>query len=78
MTSLAELKAEAQRQYVEALQWTDLTHFGGSAWADVDHHTVSVMVQPPDGNPQIAVVRGGEQYPLDLFERAYQMVMEEL
>jgi hypothetical protein len=76
MTRLADLKVEAQRHYAESLQWTDLPHFGGHAWADVDHHTVSVMVRPPAGNCQIAVIRDGQQYPLDMFERAYQMAME--
>jgi hypothetical protein len=82
MTSLAELKEEAQRHYTLPLRWTDLPHHGGSAWADVDHHTVSVMVKPPAGNPQIVRIQGGRQEPLevieptDMFATAFQMEME--
>ena len=62
--TLSELKREAQRHYAERLFWTDTPEFGGSAWADVDHHTVSVMVDPPPGNPHICAIRGGKQEPL--------------
>ena len=64
MPRLADLKAQAQEYYAETLAWTDLPAFGGSAWADVDHHTISVMVAPPPGNPHIAVIRAGRQQPL--------------
>jgi hypothetical protein len=69
--SLAELKAEAQRHYQEPLQWHDTPW--GHSWADVDHHTVSVLLE---GDCQIAVICDGQEYPLDPFERAYQMAME--
>lgn len=62
---LADLKAQAQEHYTERLDWVTCSEFGGSAWADVDHHTVSVMCDPPGDNPHIAVIRGGRQYPLD-------------
>jgi hypothetical protein len=82
MTSLTELKEEAQRHYTLPLRWTDLPHHGGSAWADVDHHTVSVMVEPPAGNPQIVRIQGGRQEalkavgPVDMFASAFQMAMK--
>jgi len=58
---LADLKAEAQEHYKQKLAWTDSPEFGGSSWADVDHHTVSVMVDPPTGNPHIARVWNDRQ-----------------
>lgn len=80
---LADLKARAQEHYAERLSWTDSSRFGGSAWADVDHHTVSVMVAPPAGNPYIAVIRDGLQVPLvdvpamdTTLQMAYQLAME--
>ena len=84
MPRLADLKARAQEHYAERLDWTDLPgQFGGSAWADVDHHTISVMVNPPPGNPHIAVIRDGQQEPLikapileASLDTAYQLAME--
>lgn len=62
---LADLKAQAQEHYSTPLDWTDLPGFGGAAWADVDHHTISVMVDPPAGNPHIAIIRTGRQMALE-------------
>jgi hypothetical protein len=62
---LADLKAQAQEHYRERLDWNDSSEFGGSAWADVDHHTISVMAEPPAGNPHICIVRAGRQEPLE-------------
>lgn len=64
MTRLANLKADAQRHYTEPLDWHDRPQFGKSAWADVDHHTVSVMVNPPAGCWQIARVWSDHSEPL--------------
>lgn len=75
MPRLAELKAEAQRHYDEPLEWHDTPW--GHSWADVDHHTVSVLVQPPAGTPHIAVIRDGTQAPLVVtLDTAYQLAMK--
>lgn len=74
---LADLKATAQESYTDPPDWHDTPW--GHAWADVDHHTVSVMVKPLSGNRQIVIIRNGRQEPLepvDLFATAYQMAME--
>ena len=80
MPRLAELKEEAQRHYAVPLKWTDVPTFpGGHAWAEVDHHIVSVMAQPPAGNSQIVIIRDGKQEPLgpiDMFAIAYEMAFE--
>ena len=61
---LTDLKREAEQFYGLSLHWTDSPRFGGSSWADVDHHTVSVMVEPPGQNPHIAQVWPGRSNPL--------------
>jgi len=70
MIRLADLKAAAQEHYTEPLQWMDLSYFGGSSWADVNHHVVSVMVDPPPGNAHIVLIRGGKQEPLEALPEA--------
>jgi len=81
---LSDLKTQAQEHYRERLDWTTEPWFGGSAWADVDHHVVSVMVDPPTGNPHIAEVWPDGSRPLPetgemeapTLEPAMQMVMQ--
>jgi hypothetical protein len=73
------LKARAQAHYAERLRWVDVQHWreAPSAWADVQDHTVSVMVEPPEGTAQIVVIRGRETTPLEpSLETAYRMAME--
>ena len=62
---LADLKEQAQEHYAERLQWNDEHYYGGCSYANVDHHVVSVMVDPPKGQPHIAVVKDGKQTSLD-------------
>jgi len=59
---LADLKAQAQEHYRAPLHWIDATPT--HAWADVDHHVVSVMVDPPEGQPHIVIIRGRHTEPL--------------
>ena len=81
---LADLKREAEQFYSLKLDWIDHPDFGGSAYADVDHHTVSVMVEPPAGQPHIAQVWADGSNPLPdadepeppTLETAMQMVMQ--
>jgi len=52
MSELARLKARVER-VTGPLDWHDERHFSGSAWADGPDGMVSVMVEPPDGTPQV-------------------------
>jgi len=72
--NLRELKAHAQALYPEPLNWYDSGH--GSAYADVDHHVISVLVDPPEGTPHICAIRDGIEYPLETpLDRAYQLAL---
>ena len=62
---LADLKALVQEHYTEHLAWADEHYYGGCSYAEVDHHTVCVMVEPPKGQPHICRVIGRRQEPLD-------------
>lgn len=84
MPRLPDLKHDAEAFYGLPLNWHDSPEFGGSAWADVDHHVVSVMVEPPGDNPHIAQVWPDGSRPLPeteemetpILEPAMQMVMQ--
>ena len=56
MTELRELELRVERAVGHVLDWKRSGDFGGASWADTEQGFVSVMVEPPEGVPQV----GGE------------------
>jgi len=58
MDTLGTLKREAVDQLGRpATPWEDSTFFGGAATAQLtDGHIISLMVEPPEGTPHIAII----------------------
>lgn len=59
---LAHLKLAEERKIGKALKWADSADFGGSSWADIPDSTktVSIMVDPPEGQDQVKIVSNGQ------------------
>jgi len=67
VSELRELELGVEQAIGHALDWKRSADFGGASWADTERGFVSVMVDPPEGQPQI----GGD------FENGLAPVLQE-
>ena len=56
MTQLRDLELKVETAIGHELAWRRSGEFGGASWADTERGFVSIMVEPPEGVPQV----GGE------------------